>query len=187
MTEACQRDIGLDYPDQKLPKAYPSYHIYTDGSYKKSSQAYDDIVLADNGPALPDIISAGASIIIAPQCKDWRDKQHSPLVCIHINAGSSIGAQSVYPMELMVIVPTLQLAAHIQAPTTKEIVTETSKTHRTLSGGHYEGPNTGEGRDYTHTGRHKTANNTYKKEMNTEPRWTDTTSVLAAQIYDIHK
>ena len=75
---------------------------------KKSSQAYDDIILVDNGPAHPDRISAGASIIIAPQPEDWRDKQHSPLLCIHIKDGSSIGMQSVYPMELMAIVAALQ-------------------------------------------------------------------------------
>ena len=38
--------------------------------------------------------------------------------------GSAIRAQSVYPVELMAIVTALQLAAHIQTPTTQEIVTD---------------------------------------------------------------
>ena len=78
-------------------RPYPSYHIYTDRSYKKRNQAYDDNFLANNGPAHPNRISAGASIIIAPQSEDWRDIQHPPLLCIHIKYGSSIGAQSVTP------------------------------------------------------------------------------------------
>ena len=49
-------------------KPYSSNHIYT--SYKKSSQAYNDIFLADNGTAHPDRILAGASIVIAPQSED---------------------------------------------------------------------------------------------------------------------
>ena len=105
-------------------RPYPRYYIYTDGSYKKSNNAYDDIFLADNGPAHPDRIAAGASIIIAPQSEDWRDNKHSPLLCIHIKDGSEIGAQSVYPMELMAIVAALQLATHLQSPTIEEIVTD---------------------------------------------------------------
>ena len=46
---------------------YSSYHINTDGSYKKRSKGYDDIFLTDNDPAHLDRISAGASIKIAPQ------------------------------------------------------------------------------------------------------------------------
>ena len=65
-------------------RPYSSYYIYTDGSHDKSSQAYDGIFLADNGTAHPDRISAGASIIIAPQLEDWRDIKHSTLLCIHI-------------------------------------------------------------------------------------------------------
>ena len=38
--------------------------------------------------------------------------------------GSAIGTQSVHPMELMAIVAVLQLAAHLQAPEIKEIVTD---------------------------------------------------------------
>ena len=86
------------------------YHVNTDGSYEKSSPAYDDIFLADNGPDQPDRISSGASLIIAPLSEDWRDKQHSLLLCIHIKDGSTIGAQSVYPMELMAIVADNQIA-----------------------------------------------------------------------------
>ena len=62
---------------------------------------------------------AGARIVIAPQSKDWRDKQHSTLLCIHIKDGSAIGAQSVCPMELLAIMAAIQLAAHVQTPTTK--------------------------------------------------------------------
>ena len=121
-------------PEKRIPewilqiynflRPYSSYHIYTDGSYKKSSHKYDDIFLADNGPAHPDRIAAGASIIIAPRSEESRDKQYSPLLCIHIKDGSSIGAQSVYPMELIAIVAAVQLAAHVQTPTTEEIVTD---------------------------------------------------------------
>ena len=58
-------------------RPYDSYHIYTGGpykrsSYERSSQFYDDIILADNGPAHPDRISAGASIIIAPKSNNTR-------------------------------------------------------------------------------------------------------------------
>ena len=67
----------------------PSYHFYSDGSYKKSNHAYDDIFLADIGPAHPERIAAGASIIIAPQSEDCRDKDF-PLLCVHIIDGSSI-------------------------------------------------------------------------------------------------
>ena len=65
MAEAGQRDTRVDHLDPKFPA----------GSYKKSIQAYDDIFLAGNGPAHPDRISTGASIIIvAPQSEDWREK-----------------------------------------------------------------------------------------------------------------
>ena len=86
----------------------------TYGLHKKSSQAYDDIILADNGPAPPDMISGVASIIIAPSSEDCRGKQHPPLLCIHITAGSLIGAQSVCPIVLLMIVAALQLVAHIK-------------------------------------------------------------------------
>ena len=33
---------------QQYLKQYPSYHIYTDGSYKKISYAYDDIIVVDS-------------------------------------------------------------------------------------------------------------------------------------------
>ena len=79
-------------------KKYPSFHIYTDGSYKKCNQAYDDISLADNDPAHPDRIAAGASIIIAPKSQEWRDNKDAPSLCIHIKDESAIGAQSEYPM-----------------------------------------------------------------------------------------
>ena len=103
-----------DHPNQKRPQAVSSYHIYKDGSYKKCSQAYR--------PAHPDRIAAGASIIIAPRSEVWRDKQLSPLLSIHIKDFSTIGAQSMHPMELMAIVAALQLAARVQTPTTKVIV-----------------------------------------------------------------
>ena len=93
-------------------------------SYLHRWFVYNDILLADNGPAHPYRISAGASIIIVSQIEDRRDKQHSPLFCIHINDGSSIGAQSIYPMKLLAIMAALQLASHIQTPTTEEIVTD---------------------------------------------------------------
>ena len=84
-------------------KQYDSYPIYTDGSYKKTKQAYVDIFLADNGLARPDRITAGVSIIIAPtpddwqanDINDWKANKDTPLLCIYINDGSAIGAQSV--------------------------------------------------------------------------------------------
>ena len=94
-------------------RPYSSYHIYTDGSYRKRSHKYDDIFLADNGPAHPDRIAGGASIIIAPQSEEWRDKHRSPLLYIPIKDDSAIGGQSVYPMGLLAIVAALQIAAHI--------------------------------------------------------------------------
>ena len=42
----------------------------------KLNHAYDDVFLADNGPAHPDKIAAEASITIAPQTEDWRDNKH---------------------------------------------------------------------------------------------------------------
>ena len=52
-----------------------------------------------------------------------RQTTHSTAVHTHKN-GSAIGALSVYPMELLAMVAALQLAAHIQSPITKEIVTD---------------------------------------------------------------
>ena len=78
MTEACQSDTGVDHPDQKLLKAVLELS-YQYIPYKKNWQAYDDIFLADNGPARQGRISAVASIIIAPQSEDYRDKHHSSL------------------------------------------------------------------------------------------------------------
>ena len=76
----------------KFLKPYSSYDIYIDGLCKKSSQAYDDIFLADNGPVHPDRIKAGISIIIAPQSEDWRNKHDTQQLCIHIKNGSTKGA-----------------------------------------------------------------------------------------------
>ena len=81
--------------DQKINiathlKQYPSYHIYTDGSYKITGQAY--------GPAHPDRITAGASIIMVPPSDDWKANNDSdqilnkvtPLLCLQIKDGSTI-------------------------------------------------------------------------------------------------
>ena len=45
--------------------------MHADGSYKKISQTYDAIVLADNEPAYPGRITAGAGIIISPTRKHY--------------------------------------------------------------------------------------------------------------------
>ena len=74
-----------------------------------TGEAYDDNFLVDNGPAHPDRITAGASIIVTSSSDDWQassnndweaNKDTAPL-CIHIKGSSIIGAQSVYPMELL--------------------------------------------------------------------------------------
>ena len=124
VAEAVQSDIEWIIQIESVLMPYSSYHIYTEESYKKSCQAYDDIFLLNKRPAYLDRIAAEASIIIAPQSENLTDKQHSPLQCIHIKDGSTIGSQSVYPTKLMAIVAALQLAGHIRI-TTKAY----SKTH----------------------------------------------------------
>ena len=101
-------------------KQYDSYHIYTNGSCK-NELTYEDIYLAVNGPAHPDRITAAVSIIIVPQSdgwkansnNDWNANKDTPLQCIHITDGSTIGAQSVYSMELLATLAALQLADNI--------------------------------------------------------------------------
>ena len=43
----------------------------------QAGQAYDDIFLANNGPAHPDRITAAASIIIAPPSDDWQARSNN--------------------------------------------------------------------------------------------------------------
>ena len=124
MAKTRKANTKVDTTDLQLPKAVLKLpHIYR-GSYRKSSHKYDDNCLADSGPAHPDRIAAGASMLIVSRSEEWRDKQDSPLLCIHVKDGSSIGAQSVYPVKLIAIVAALQLAANVQTPTTEEIVTD---------------------------------------------------------------
>ena len=56
------------------------YHIFTNGSYKKNSQEYKDIFLADNGPSYSSRITSVARIIIAPPTEDWRESTYAIVV-----------------------------------------------------------------------------------------------------------
>ena len=53
----------------------------------------------------------------------WKANKDTPLLCIQVRDGSTIGVQSVYPMELLAIVGAPQLAARIKI-SVDEIVTE---------------------------------------------------------------
>ena len=92
----------------------------TDRSYKKTGKSYDDYFLTGNAQLTPPLYDWKAN---NGQWQRKDSQKSNPLLCIHINDGSTKGAPSVYPIELLVIMEAQQLANNIGMPI-EEIVTD---------------------------------------------------------------
>ena len=106
-------------------RPYSSHHIYTDGSYKKLPWIRRHL----SGRRRPSSSGQNGSGIQNHHCPAIRGLERQttlPIAVLTHQNGGTIGAQSMYPMELMAIVAALQLAAHIQ-------VLDTDSFNRMLS------------------------------------------------------
>ena len=109
-----------------LLPAIPDYHIYTDGSWSLQPHL-SDLFLVDYGSARLPRVQATAGFVITPTDGSWEGERGQRLTTVYITDGNAIGAQSVYPMELLAMLASLQLARHLkntQGSPVLEIVTD---------------------------------------------------------------
>ena len=111
---------------QSLP-ALPEYSIFTDGSYSVAASV-EDIFRSEFGAQLLQRTYATAAIVIGPIDNTWRTS--NKLTTVHITGGNKIGATSAFPMELLAIIASLQLATFTQSPVTEIVTDSLASCHR---------------------------------------------------------